>query len=77
VNEWDIEEINPLDEVQEKDLDIRVSFALVMTGSLGSFIKIRAAIENYFETNKKKREKLIHGTASSQKLFILKESELN
>lgn len=61
--------------VREKDLDIWLSFGFIINGSQRSFIEIRDMIEAYFEDDKKRGEHIIHGTASSTKLFIVKEKD--
>jgi len=61
--------------VREEDLDIWVSFGFIINGSMRSFMEIRDMIEAYFEDDKKRGENLIHGTAASQKLYIVKERD--
>ena len=63
------------DLIRDSDLDIWVSQAFVITGSLASFVEIREAIEDIL--GDKAGEKLIHGTASARRLFIVKEDDYN
>jgi hypothetical protein len=66
-------EDSAIDSVREKDLDLWVSGAFVMQLSLRNFVKIRDMIEDHLEDFD--GEKIIHGTASGTKLFIVKEKD--
>lgn len=62
-----------MDLVEDGDLDVRVSCAIIVFSSLGSFVEIREMIKEYLSN--KKGERYIHGTAASVKLFIVKEND--
>lgn len=62
-----------LDLVENGDLDVRVSCAIIVFTSLGSFVEIREMIKEYLKH--KKGERFIHGTAASVRLFIVKEDD--
>ncbi len=62
-----------IDLVREEDLEIWLSIGFVIQGSQRSFLEIREMIEEYFKP--KRGEKLIHGTASGSKLYIVKEKD--
>ncbi len=61
--------------VREKDLEVWLSFGFILNGSMRSFMEIRDMIEAYLEDDKKRGEDLIHSTAASQKLYIVKERD--
>ncbi len=63
-----------LDLVREGDLDVRLSCAFLLNCKQGSFIKIRDMIEELFEDSR--GERIILGTGSSTKLYIVKEGQV-
>ena len=62
-----------VDLVRDGDLDVRLSVAFLLQCSLRSYVEIRELIEEHLED--KKGERVIHGTGSSVKLFIVKEDD--
>lgn len=61
------------DQVEDGDLDIRVSMALVITGRYRDLMQIRALVRDKVAKNEGAR--FIHGTISSVPLYIVKERE--
>jgi hypothetical protein len=59
--------------VEEGDLDIRVSMALVLTGRYRDLMEIRALVREKIEKNVGAR--FIHGTISSVPLYIVKQDD--
>lgn len=59
--------------VEEGDLDIRVSMALVLTGRYRDLMEIRALVREKIE--KSVGARFIHGTVSSVPLYIVKQDD--
>jgi hypothetical protein len=62
-----------MSKVEEGDLDIRVSMALVLTGRYRDLMEIRAQVREKIEKNVGAR--FIHGTISSVPLYIIKQDD--
>ena len=62
-----------MSQVEDGDLDIRVSMALVLTGRYRDLMEIRALVREKIEKNVGAR--FIHGTISSVPLYIVKERD--
>jgi hypothetical protein len=62
-----------MSKVEEGDLDIRVSMALVLTGRYRDLMEIRALVREKIEKNVGAR--FIHGTISSVPLYIVKQDD--
>ena len=60
-------------QVEDGDLDIRVSMALVLTGRYRDLMRIRAMVRE--EVGKSEGARLIRGTISSVPLYIVKEQQ--
>jgi len=61
------------DLVRKEDLEVFLSFAVVMHGSIASFVVIRDAIEEIL--NDKDGQYLVHNTGSAERLYVVKEHE--
>jgi hypothetical protein len=59
--------------VEDGDLDIRVSMALVLTGRYRDLMEIRALVREKIE--KSVGARFIHGTVSSVPLYIVKQDD--
>ena len=59
--------------VEEGDLDIRVSMALVLTGRYRDLMEIRALVREKIE--KSVGARFIHGTVSSVPLYVVKQDD--
>lgn len=62
-----------MSKVEEGDLDIRVSMALVLTGRYRDLMEIRALVREKIE--KSVGARFIHGTISSVPLYIVKQDD--
>jgi hypothetical protein len=62
-----------MSKVEEGDLDIRVSMALVLTGRYRDLMEIRALVRE--KIGKSVGARFIHGTISSVPLYVLKQEE--
>jgi len=62
-----------MSKVEEGDLDIRVSMALVLTGRYRDLMGIRALVRE--KIAKSSGARFIHGTISSVPLYIVKEPD--
>ena len=62
-----------MSKVEEGDLDIRVSMALVLTGRYRDLMEIRALVREKIE--KSVGARFIHGTVSSVPLYIVKQDD--
>lgn len=62
-----------MSQVEDGDLDIRVSMALVLTGRYRDLMEIRALVRE--KIGKSVGARFIHGTISSVPLYIIKERE--
>lgn len=60
-----------LDLVEEGDLDVKLSCAFILFCKQSTFMEIREMVKNHIQ----KGERYIHGTASSVKLFVVKEDD--
>lgn len=68
-------EESAIDLVREGDMDVRLSVAFLLTCSFRSYVEIRELIEELLED--RRGERIIHGTGSSVKLYIVKEDDYN
>ena len=62
-----------MSKVEEGDLDIRVSMALVLTGRYRDLMEIRALVRE--KIGKSVGARFIHGTVSSVPLYIVKQDD--
>ena len=62
-----------MSQVEDGDLDIRVSMALVLTGRYRDLMEIRALVREKIE--KSVGARFIHGTVSSVPLYIVKQDD--
>ena len=65
--------LDAVDLAREEDFEMFVSFAFIMFGKQASFFKIRDMIEEFFDD--KNGEHLILSTASTVKLYVIKEKD--
>ena len=68
-----MDDIDVRDLVREEDLEVFLSFAIVMHGSIASFVVIRDAIEEIL--NDKEGQYVVHNTGSAERLYVVKEHE--
>ena len=62
-----------LDLIEERDLDVRLSCAFLLSCSFKNFLEIRELIKNHLSETY--GERLFHNTASSVKLYLIKEDD--
>jgi hypothetical protein len=62
-----------MSQVEDGDLDIRVSMALVLTGRYRDLMEIRALVRE--KIAKSSGARFIHGTISSVPLYVVKQAE--